>query len=264
MSAHDRTREQFVQEALGMLDEGLIPAVNDLCERLGVTKGSFYAHFTKDEDGTGGARALHAEVITRWVQESGGESLAAVLGGVRDPLDRLRLLRARSLETVWRDGTMRRWAAHDTAARAAVAAADATVIGHVRRALEDMGFTAADAAVLAGTLVSAFAGANHFGHVLPMDRPRDFEVLLGIVSRAAAFGTGDLGEVDVVEGPASDQMLLVVRAPNLSPDDRREVRGLAQRFVRDRAAAQAAGEDGRNGAAEPAAVPAKAGRGSGA
>ncbi len=153
------TRDQWVSAAMKLsLERGLVPAdvtLNDLCESIGVSKGSFYSHFS------GGLSDLHREIAERWARDHASAELDSAVQAIRDPLERLRALRACGLQTARRDGTMRRWGSRDLIAAAAVADADRAAVGHVRAALADLGFPAGEASVLAGGLVHAFAGAYH-------------------------------------------------------------------------------------------------------
>jgi len=251
------TREQWIVAASRLLAQGLVPAdvpLSDLCGRLGVTKGSFYSHFPR------GLEELHREIIARWLRDSAADGLAAAMKAVRDPRDRLRLLRARGLETAQRDGAMRRWASKDPAVASAVAYLDAEVIAHATRALSDLGLPGEEAAVLAEVVVHAFAGAHHFLPAPPRSDPARFEALLAILTRAAAgparAGQDD-GLVDVTAGAAPDEVVLFTIAQGLPVEARKDLRERAQRFAEQAAARAASAPRGRGPAAE-------AGRGGGA
>jgi AcrR family transcriptional regulator len=241
------TREQWLEAMSSLLTEGLVPAdipLSELCQRMGVTKGSFYSHFP------GGLEQLHREIIGRWQRESGTDDLAATMQAVRDPRDRLRLLRARALQTAQRDGAMRRWGARDPAAAAAVARADAEVTGYAAGALQDLGFPGEEASLVAGVLVCAFAGAYHTSAAPPQSNPAQFETLLGILARAANARAGQAPtEVDMAPGSAPDEVVLFTIAQGLPAEARRDLRDQAQRFA-EQAAARAA-RNRKPPAAEP-------------
>lgn len=238
------TREQWLAAMSGLLADGLVPAdmpLSNLCQQLGVTKGSFYSHFP------GGLDELHREIIGRWRRETDDGGLATTMAAIRGPRDRLRLLRARALETAQRDGAMRRWGARDPAAADAVARADAEVTGHVTTALHDLGISAEDAAVMGELLVHAFAGAHHTSPAPPQSSPARFETILDILTRAAAGQTREAGQtgeagqtreagqaaggVDVTAGPAPDEVVLFTIAQGLPAEARRDLRDQAQRFA---------------------------------
>jgi AcrR family transcriptional regulator len=224
------TREQWIASTSGLLDQGRIPAdltLLQLCAHMGVTKGSFYSHFSDLQN-------LYQEVIGRWLRDNASDSLASSMQAIRDPRDRLRLLRARALETAQRDGAMRRWASRDPVAAAAVTEVDTYVTAHVTSAIGDLGLPGEDAAVLAGVLVHAFAGAYHASPSPPRADPVAFETLLAIVSRAApapGWAGRGVAEVDVAAGAAPDEVVLFTLAKDLPPAARRDLRDRAQRFA---------------------------------
>lgn len=244
------TREQWLVVTSGMLTDGIVPAdvpLSDLCQRMGVTKGSFYAHFP------GGVEELHREIIDRWGRETDAEGLAATIQAIRDPRDRLRLLQARSRQTAQRDRAMRRWGARDPAAAAAVARTDAEVTAHAASALRDLGFSGEEAGVMADVLVHAFASAYHTSAAPPQSSPARFETLLNILTRAALAETGRVADrVDVAAGSAPDEIVLFTIAQGLPAEARRDLRDQAQRFAEQAAAGDARASRSRNAAlAEP-------------
>jgi AcrR family transcriptional regulator len=232
------TRDQWVSSAMNLsLDRGVVPtevSLNDLCERIGVTKGSFYSHFP------GGLRDLHREIAGRWARDNASAELDSAVQAVRDPLDRLRALRARALQTARRDGTMRRWGSRDPIAAAAVADADRAVVGPVRAALADLGFPEGEASVLADGLVYAFAGAYHAtAGPPPASDSADFETLLSILRRAAAGPRqrSDAEEAAAAEGHASHQVIVLAIGQDLPEADREDLRRAALEFAREHSAA---------------------------
>jgi AcrR family transcriptional regulator len=237
------TREQWLAAMSGLLADGLAPAdlpLSDLCERLGVTKGSFYSHFP------GGVEELHREIIDRWARESDLSGLASAMHAIVDPRDRLRLLRARALESAQRDGAMRRWGARYPAAAAAVAQADAEVTGHVDGALRDLGLAGADSGMMADVLVHAFIGAHHTSSQPPLSNPARLERLLDILTRAAVPAVAQAeGAVDVAAGSAPDEVVLFTIAQGLPSAARKELRDQAQRFAEQASAQGPAGTRSR-------------------
>jgi AcrR family transcriptional regulator len=234
------TREQWITAMVGLLDDGRNPAdmaLSELCEHLGVTKGSFYAHFS------GGLGELHQGVIGRWLQDNPVVPLTSTLTAVRDPADRLRLLWAQLAETARPDGAMRRWAARNGQAAAAVATVDRQVMEPVTAALSDMGFLPAQADVLAAFLTSAFAGAYHSVPDPPPADPDAFETLLEIIGRAAPIRAvpGGTQEVFMTAGSAPDQVIFFMVPKGLPAAAKRELTAHAQQLVQQ---ATGAGEQG--------------------
>src|ERR1044071_7306730 len=156
------TADGWVHAALEVMAEEGIGGVkiHRLCERLGVTKGSFYWHFA-DLD------AFLDEIARRWADE--GAHATIVDPDEPDP-DR-RLLRAmqqfadprtRNLARAMRD-----WAQHDERARDAIRRSDQAVFGQVKAALLRLGFDDDEAEVRAKILYYTGVG---FAHVGPIGR----------------------------------------------------------------------------------------------
>ncbi len=140
-----------------MVDDGIGGVkIQRLCERLGVTKGSFYWHF-EDIDSFLGALA------DRWADESA--HLPGLDDDGADPEQVL--LRAMKL---FADGhnrnltrAMRDWAQTDERARAAIRLADRAVFAAVQSALVRLGFEAGEAELRAKILYYAGVGFAHVG-----------------------------------------------------------------------------------------------------
>lgn len=88
------SRDDWAYAALMALGEGgdRAIAVQPLARRLGVTKGSFYWHFS-------GRAELVDAALTLW-EERGTTEVIASLEGVRDPMDRIRQLLAAAIDTL--------------------------------------------------------------------------------------------------------------------------------------------------------------------
>jgi len=219
------TREEWISSTLQLLAQGQVPAslsLSEQCARLGVTKGSFYSrgHFP------GGDTDLYDAVIARWLEQNELGALADAMNAIRDPLDRLRLLRARAHDRAGLDGTMRQWAQSDAgviaavpAAAAAVAEAGGAMTGHVEQALQDLGYQPDEVSVL-GPLVT---GAVAEGRL----EPGAFDVLLGVLVRAAPRRS----HVEVIDvGGDPGRKILFAIMEQLGPDDLEAVRARALEF----------------------------------
>jgi AcrR family transcriptional regulator len=82
-----RSKDDYYRAALDLLAEGGVDSltITNLCGRLGVTTGSFYAHFT-------GIQEFHVAFLEQW--EAGRVYLLKEqVECVTDPLDRIDLLR---------------------------------------------------------------------------------------------------------------------------------------------------------------------------
>jgi len=85
-------RDAWVAAGLAALERDGVPGVAaaPLARALGVTRGSFYWHFSSRDD-------LLAAVVARWELEHSDQLLDA-LSEIPDPADRLRLLITRAVE----------------------------------------------------------------------------------------------------------------------------------------------------------------------
>ena len=153
--------EDWVRAALDvMVDEGIGGVkIQRLCDRLGVTKGSFYWHFA-DLD------AFLGEVARQWA-EDGAQLPGSLDAAGRDPEAQLLLAmklfadpRNRNLARAMRD-----WAQHDPRARAAIHQADEAMLDQVKAALVHRGFVDAEAEVRAKILYYSGVGYAHVGTI---------------------------------------------------------------------------------------------------
>jgi AcrR family transcriptional regulator len=140
-----------------MVDEGISGVkVQRLCERLGVTKGSFYWHFT-DLD------AFLGELARRWAED--GAQLHGRIDAAAEPGDNLlhamRIFADRRNRNLTR--AMRDWAQNDARARAAIRKADQALFEQVKDVIESLGFDEAEAEVRAKILYYAGVGFAHVG-----------------------------------------------------------------------------------------------------
>lgn len=157
----------WVQAGFDVLAEDGVKAltIDRLCRRLGVTKGSFYWHFT---DLQGYRQAL----IDTW---------ATVRDEDRGDLDSLVSLPPRQRLSAmmtslvgprhWMlERAMREWARSDDAVAAAVRASDRRVIAAVRQAFLEDGFDPDDAAMRANAVFAAGIGFLHLAGERPSPR----------------------------------------------------------------------------------------------
>jgi AcrR family transcriptional regulator len=140
-----------------MVDDGIEGVkIHRLCERLGVTKGSFYWHFV-DLD------AFLGELARRWADE--GDRLHGSIPATDDPAqDLLRAMqtfsdpRNRNLARAMRD-----WAHRDARAREAIRRSDEALLTRVAAMLQSIGFDPAQAELRAKILFYAGVGFAHTG-----------------------------------------------------------------------------------------------------
>ena len=171
--------DDWVAAALELLaDEGLSGVkVDRLCQRLGVTKGSFYWHFSD-------LRSLLEAVAERWgtardARRARFEELAAV-----EPHERLRLMTAELADQKeWSlERAVREWARTDERVRERVASSDRWVYQAMRRAFADLGFDAEQAELRAKTLFYAGVGYIYVGDQGSRGGRRQREGLLDILT----------------------------------------------------------------------------------
>jgi AcrR family transcriptional regulator len=140
-----------------MVDDGIEGVkIHRLCERLGVTKGSFYWHFA-DLD------AFLGELARRWTEE--GVRMNGSMMVTDDPaqglLRAMRMFSDRRNRNLTR--AMRDWAHRDARAREAIHQADEALLKRVAEVLQAVGFTPADAELRAKILYYAGIGFAHAG-----------------------------------------------------------------------------------------------------
>jgi hypothetical protein len=257
-----------------LISDGQIPADTSLValgekvgEKVGaedekVSTGSFYSHFS-------GVAEYYIALIEDWLAASLAVMAPREARQVRDPRDKLRVLRGRWAENAGSAGTMRRWAgraglpqgtdaakAAAAAAKKAVGAVDREVSDQVRRALEDFGLPGEYPAVLAAFMVWSWIGLYHVA--APADvgaevaaaaeakAEQDFDVLIGFIDDAARRGGAGM---EHAAGGEPAEVLLYLLAVNMSPAGKRELLAQAQEFVRRQGRGEPAGDPPGDGAA---------------
>jgi len=151
--------------------------INRLCERLGVTKGSFYWHFA-DLD------ALLSAVADRY--GSGQDATRIRLNQLQSIEPRQRLaegLQAFVANDLGRlDNAMRAWAQTDERARAAVAAADQYKFGYLVQVFGELGFGPAESDLRAKTLYYTGVGFSVVGPLGRGGTERQIRDLIALVT----------------------------------------------------------------------------------
>jgi AcrR family transcriptional regulator len=136
--------------------------LDNLCTRLGATKGSFYWHFTD-------IASYRTALVHAWgeLRESERERLEQ-LGDV-EPRERLaQMMQSLVSPRYWAlERAMREWARTDPAAAQAVRSADRRMVHAVRQAFLDDGFDPAEASERANTMYAAGIGALHLSGPTP-------------------------------------------------------------------------------------------------
>ncbi|KRE33576.1 TetR family transcriptional regulator [Mycobacterium sp. Soil538] len=172
--------DDWIDAGYALLAEAGIEALklDRLCAHLGVTKGSFYWHFTD-------MAAYRTALVRAWAElRDRDRSGFGELSGLA-PRDRLatmmaalRAERQRALERA-----MREWARTEPAVADSVRAADHKVVAAVRRAFQDAGFDRDEADMRANATFAAGIGFLHLsdapsGARLAAQQERFLDVML--------------------------------------------------------------------------------------
>jgi len=148
-----------------------------LAKAMGVSRGSFYWHFTD-------IGAYHAAILKHW-REVAAEQIIAGLEAASDDDNPLQLLLRRAFGTKPAlENAFRTWATVDTAARSAVQAIDRRRLGYVEKLLSASGLPADVARARAQILYWAFLGFALSDRPLPQARQaKVIDELLRMASR---------------------------------------------------------------------------------
>lgn len=152
------TADDWIQAGFDVLAEGGPNAlrIGRLCDRLDVTKGSFYWHFTD-------MRAYRAALAATWGNLQ--DDRRRLFDNMRDADPRTRLavmMRTLVCPDHWTlERAMRVWALTDETVRASVQRSDARVLGAVREALVGHGFDQEEADLRSAVLFAAGVGLLH-------------------------------------------------------------------------------------------------------
>ncbi|MBR0797490.1 TetR/AcrR family transcriptional regulator [Bradyrhizobium jicamae] len=135
-----------------------------LAKALGVSRGSFYWHFAD-------IGAYHAAILKRW-RDIAAEQIIAGIEAAKGEDPVAVLLRLTFINKLALERAVRSWAAHDSAARAAVQAIDRRRLDYVEILLRRVGLPDAVARARAQILYWTFLGFALSEQTLPQDRQR--------------------------------------------------------------------------------------------
>ncbi len=152
------TVDDWLDAAMGVLisDGAGAIKISRLCERLGVTKGSFYWHFT-DIAALMAALAEHC----RHVEETGGQAMADLQP--LPPIERIEAMVALVTDPRrWKvEAAVRKWAETDESLADSVAALDDQIFAAAYDTMRELGFDDREAHARATTLLYAGIGYLH-------------------------------------------------------------------------------------------------------
>jgi AcrR family transcriptional regulator len=160
--------DDWIQAGYAILAEDGLQAlkIDRLCDRLGVTKGSFYWHFE-------GMPSYRSALIQSWgeLRDQDRAALDEMTGA--PPRERLsRMMFSLVSPRLWTlERAMREWARSDESVATSVQAADRRLLRAVRQAFLDYGFADDEADVRATATFAAGIGFLHLSG--PNPRPRD-------------------------------------------------------------------------------------------
>jgi AcrR family transcriptional regulator len=159
--------DDWVQAGYEILAEEGIKAlkVDRICSRLGVTKGSFYWHFSD-------IKAYRAALVDAWGRSRDEERSHLNAAADTPPRERLSQMMSSLLSSRhWTlERAMREWARTDAAVAASVRAADQRVVAAVRQAFLDSGFAPEEAELRANATFAAGIGFLHLSGSKPSTR----------------------------------------------------------------------------------------------
>jgi AcrR family transcriptional regulator len=174
------TVEDWIEAGFGLIAEEGLRAVkiDRLCDRLGVTKGSFYWHFSD-------IRGYLDALTEAWGEaESAQRTTLTALRGLPPAERLLAMMDHLASPRQWTlERAIREWARNDAGVAARVGASDGFVFGEVSRVFRDSGFTPAEASMRAGAAFAAGIGLIHLSPSAPSaagsgERQRFLELML--------------------------------------------------------------------------------------
>jgi AcrR family transcriptional regulator len=163
-----RSREEWLDAALEILSSrrGTRVRVRDLSDRLGVTTGSFYRHFSGRED-------FVRNVVSYWQCRSTTQFIERLHGSAADPKARLVALATGIIEEELAryDVAIRTWATQEPGVGRLVRRVDKERLDLLRDIFAALGFRGVDLEMRARAFVIHF-GLEHFMHVRPSKHER--------------------------------------------------------------------------------------------
>ncbi len=203
-----QSRDDYYRTALSLLAAGGVDALTiaNLCSGLGVTTGSFYAHFD-------GIREFHVAFLEQW-EEGRIYHLKDEVEAVSDPVERLSVIRRIALSVHHEaESAIRGWARTNPMVAEFQRRVDQTREAVLVQSFVDVGIEDHDARILARIGLTILVGTQQIEDTV--DRARLDAVLSEYQSwlefHRAGPGTDGAGPVPV-ESPAGEQPMANRRA----------------------------------------------------
>lgn len=159
--------DDWIKAGYAILAEEGIKAlkIDGLCRRLGVTKGSFYWHFTD-------INTYRTALVQAWGQKRDEDRRHLTAATGKPPRERLSQMMSSLVSARhWAlERAMREWARTDDAVAASVREADQRVVAAVRQAFLDYGFSPDEAELRANATFAAGIGFLHVSGPKPSAR----------------------------------------------------------------------------------------------
>jgi AcrR family transcriptional regulator len=156
--------DDWISAGYAILAEEGIKAlkIDRLCERLGVTKGSFYWHFSD-------MAGYRAALVQSWAELRDEDRREFDKFSNLPPRERLsRMMASLVSPRQWTlERAMREWARTNDTVAASVKASDRRVLGAVRQSFADYGFGPEDADLRANATFAAGIGFLHLAGTRP-------------------------------------------------------------------------------------------------
>lgn len=196
------TREDWIAAAMDALIKKSIDGVHVevLAEQLGITKGSFYSHFSSRKE-------LLDAVLASWESTTTANVIARLDSGVQDAALRLRALyRLSHLKTPDTPGgplelAIRAWSRRDQAVRKVLQAVDKARINYIATLFEQIGYEPFEARARAVLYYGYVAGRNILVQSGEAESSLVYTAVEELVLGARQQGGGDAGK-KVAPAPA--------------------------------------------------------------
>jgi AcrR family transcriptional regulator len=168
------TRRRWLQEGLALLEEAGAEAltIESLTSRLGVTKGSFYHHFTNYQD-------FQESLLVFW-EEAGTLRIVQLAEQEASPSEKLERVLQASLQPSRLDVALRAWAWQDESVRVHQQRIDQLRLAYLEEVVYAHTADRLSARQLARAFYSIYVGSQH---IIPPIEGEDLRALYELAQR---------------------------------------------------------------------------------